>query len=406
MVISESYQDISNNYVAQLKNFFVAPEEVGTTKRAATGVPIKILAERAENLDQTSQQLGVMTTGYLESDSPAQREAAEMKLLSQAIAELEVVQVLLETAEKESKRKSTDSDFTPRAGAASDKQQMLDEMAAIIEVPLDTGLEPFIAEDKRRAATSLPDEPDQAKEALQKTVQMSVKSICKGTRKVSWRAVNDLLLMDAAALREGIAFISRDAAQLIDEIVEGLGSWILRLVKAALRLLGQAYQWVRSLLGAELEEEARQQLGGWLEEIKEDQTDEGLFSKLLNRIYGVDALQEEVVEWVQQTQAEVAQVNQTTESVDTLAKKYQVKTKQVERLLIALAFVKRIPALKTPQGQVIVAVVMLGVLGYVFYIGHDHIRDGRVVLNEHFNFRIPDRVVGVREVVQKALVAP
>lgn len=407
MIDPHSYQDVSNAYAAQLRNFFTPPETVGTaeTRRAGTGVPVELLAERGETLAETSQQLGEMTTDYLAAEILAQREAAEMKLLAQAIAELETAQALLEEAEEETKRKSTAQETTRRAGVATSQQTSLEQLASILEAPLESGIEPLLPETTRRAATNLPTEPAQAKATLQKTVEMSLKSICRETSKAGWRTMNDLWLMDAAALRQGIAFVSQDAAELLDKIIEGLGGLILRLVKAALRLLGKAYTWIRALLGKELEEEARHQLGGWLEKLKQEQeqTDEGLFSKLVNRMYGFTALQSEVQNWLQTTQADVNQVNQATEGVDALAKRYQPKTKQVERLLTVIAFIKRLPALKTPQGQVIVTAVMLGVLGYIFYIGHDHVRDGRIVLNEQFSFNIPDRVEGVRKVVQKAL---
>lgn len=405
--MSQTYQDATRAYAAQLRNLFTPSEETTTeeTRRSATGVSAEVLAERAEALVETSQTVGEMTTDYLAAATMTQREAAEMKLLAQAIAELEASQALLDAAEAESKRKGTEQTATRRAGVAVSTQTSLEEQASILEAPLDAGIELLLTEATRRAASELPTDPDAAKAMLQKTVEMSLKSICRDTSKVGAQSVNNLLLTDAAVLRQGIAFVSQDAAELLDQMMAGLGGLILRLVQAAIRLLAQAYKWVRSLLGQDLEQEARQQVGDWLGDLKQESQnpDEGLFRKLINKIYGADAVQTEIQGWVQATQADLNQLTQAIEGVDTLPKRYQVKAKQVERLLTAMAFVRRVPVLKTPQGQVIVAAVTLGVLSYVLYIGHDHIRDGRIVLNERFSFNIPDRIVGVRETVQRSL---
>ncbi|MEH1881081.1 hypothetical protein, partial [Nostoc sp.] len=216
-----------------------------------------------------------------------------------------------------------------------------------------------------------------------------------------------ILLMDVAALRQGLEFVSKDAAHLIDEIIAGVGGLILRLVKTAIRLLAQVYNWIRTLLGKEIEAEARQQVGEWLKDIKQEQPDgkfaKGFFGQLVKKIYNPSAVQNDVKTWVASTQVEVGQINQTTKTVEDLAKKHEVRTKQIDRILTLIAFVKKIPAIKTPQGQVITAAVLLGVLVYTLYSGYDHIRDGQIVLNEDFKFKIPDRVVGIRETVQQTL---
>jgi len=413
MQSSTTYQELSTSYSSQIRNLFLAPEDVGVKEemRSGSAVPLQALVERAETLADTSQQLGEATATYLSDDTvpTSQQEAAEMKLLAQAIAELETAQALLESAE-EAKRdaergKTPVGTDEPSRGVKVNPrvQSSIEQSAIIVETPLEAGVTLLSLDDNRRSG--LPSDLAGAKANLKSTVESSLRSICKDTGRVGWRAINDLLLMDTATIRQGIAFVSKDAAQLIDQIMEGVGSFILRLVKTAIRLLGQAYNWIRAILGQEIEEEARKQVGGWLGELKQDGSEESLFGKLIPQIYKTAAIQSELQTWLESTQAQVTQVNQATEVVDSLAKRHQAKAKQVERLLTVMAFMKKIPALKMPQGQVIVAAVTLGVSCYVLYLGNDHIRDGHVVLNERFSFRIPDRVVGVRETVQQALGA-
>lgn len=414
MQSSITYQELSNSYGSQIRNLFLASEDVGEGEemRSGSAVPLKTLLERAERLVITSQQLGEATTNYL-SDATAsisQQETAEMKLLAQAIAELETAQALLESAE-EAKRDAergkppVGTDEASRGVRVNTRvQSTIEQSAIIVETPLEAGVTLLSSDDNRRRS-GLPSDLTGAKTTLQRTVEFSLRSICKDTGKVGWRAINDLLLMDTAAIRQGVAFVSKDAAQLIDQIMEGVGSFILRLVQTAIQLLGQAYQWIRAILGQEIEEEARKQIGGWLDNLKQDGTEEGLFGKLVPQIYKTAEIKSELQALLESTNANATRVNQANEIVDSLAQRHQVKVKQVDSLLNVMAFMKKIPALKTPQGQVIIAAVTLGVSCYVLYLGNDHIRDGNVVLNERFNFRIPDRVVGVHEIIQQSLGA-
>lgn len=407
MTNSAEYQETLTVYTSQLQNLFVLPEgeaTIGVKTRSANTLPTELLAERTEALAETSQSLGEMTASYLKSDDRNQREAAEMKLLAQAIAELELVQELLKRSEEETEENS-EAVITRSSRSAGIE---VDNLIDVLEAPMDEGLSSsLMGEPKLRSATKRSTDPKQARTELSDMVEMSLADICERASSVGWGAATNLLLMDAAVLRQGIEFVSKDAAQLLDQIMAGVGGLMLRLLKTAIRLLAQAYNWIRALIGKDIEQEARQQVGGWLEGLKQEQpqgkANEGLFGKVVNKVYRSDVLQSDIQSWLQATQTDVNQINQATDRVELLAKKYQTKTDQVKKLLTAIAFIKRLPAVATPQGQVITSAVTLGVLVYVLYTGHDHVRDGRIVLNEKFSFNIPDRVVGIRETVQQAL---
>jgi hypothetical protein len=89
-----------------------------------------------------------------------------------------------------------------------------------------------------------------------------------------------------------------------------------------------------------------------------------------------------------------------------LADTYKAKTDQVEKFLkvIAVAKVTPIPWAKTPQFQLILAAIALGLLGYTLYAGYDYLDDGRVRGTQGFEFSILNRVEGVRQVVRSALM--
>jgi hypothetical protein len=408
MSTQQEYQGAANLYASQLRELYSPPEALAESKtvtRSAATLSPELLAERAEKIAESSEIIGNITADYLQSGNQAQREAAEVKLLAQAIAELELVQELLEqakAAEEDGSDRITRSAL--RSGGA------INDLIDVLETPIDAGIPLALMKDvKVRGIEQRPKDLEQAKADLAKEVLSSLSAICEQTSDVGWKAATNLVLMDGAALKQGLEFISKDAAHLIDEIVAGVGNLMLRLVKTAIRLLAQVYNWIQALLGKEIEEEARQQIGKWLEDLKKEQPDgkfaEGFFGQIVTKIYTPSAIERDVKTWLETTQVEVGQINQTAEVVENLAKKHEVRAKQVDRLLTVIAFVKKIPAIKTPQGQVISAAVLLGVLAYTIYSGYDHIRDGRIVLNEKFSFNIPDRVVGVRETVQQALGA-
>ncbi|MBD2534675.1 hypothetical protein H6G97_36455 [Nostoc flagelliforme FACHB-838] len=409
MTKQQNYQEAVKIYILQLRNLYIVPEKLAQSKsvtRAAATIPSELLVERVEQIVESSQTVGEMTTTYLECSDQAQREASEIRILAQAIASLELVKDLLERAEAEEEGSSVE--VTRSGMRGSEFNNSIKNLINLLETPIEAGISSALMQNAQvRSDKQRPNDVKQAKADLEEEVESSLSAICEQTSAVGWKAATNLVLMDAAALRQGLEFVSKDAAHLIDEIMVGVGSLILRLVKAAIRLLAQVYNWIQSLLGKEIEIEARQQVGKWLEDLKQEQPTgkfaEGFFGQLVIKIYNPNAIQEDIKTWVAATQVEVDRLNQAAEIVENLAKKHEVRAKQIDRILTIIAFVKKIPAIKTPQGQVITAAVLLGVLVYTLSSGYDHIRDGQIVLNERFSFGIPNRIIGVHEVVQQAL---
>jgi hypothetical protein len=329
-----------------------------------------------------------------------------VKLLAQATAELQVAQGLLEIAQEQGKKKT--APMVTRSARTASIQQSLDELATVLETPLEDGIQPLRAK-MTRAAITRPSDPGQAKIGLQTEVDSSVRFITRQASKVGGETVRDLLLMDAATLVQGVSLISKDAGQILDKLVSGLGSTALQLAKSAVQLLLQAYDALLALLGKDIATQARQQIKQWLDQLKQEQSasgeSTGLFGSLLNRVYGPDTIRAEVAEWLKRD-AEVGKINDAADKVQGLADRYRIKTEQVEKLLKAVAFARRLPIVGTPQGQVIVAGVLLAALGYTLYTGYDHVDSSRVTFKKRFGFNIPDRVEGVRETVQKAMGVP
>ncbi len=405
---ASEYQQAVSEYTAQLRGLFVPPRTAGRTRstRGAETLSPEVLARRAQKLADTSRRVGELTAGYLESDDAQQREAAELKLLAQANAEIQVARALLETTVEEGRARSRSR--TTRASRAAGIQRSLDQLADVLEKPPESGVQPFLRTRTRRAATR-PTDPEAAKVRLQENVESALKSITREAGDVGGRAARDLLLMDAAALLQGISLISKDAAQLLDKAVAGLSAVLRRLGESGLRLLLQAYEWVLRLIGRDAEQQARKQVASWLDELKQDKKEfgegEGLFDKLVKRMYSPDAIASEVTKWIAQSNAELDKVNDAADKVESLGNKYHAKMEQAEKILNVMALAKG-PLASMPQARVIAAAITLTVLGYVVYAGYDHVDSGRVSFNERFRINIPDRVEGVRETVQKSLGIP
>jgi hypothetical protein len=405
MATEQEYQLLLEDYVAKLRDVFAPAELAGAHApgRGAEPLPVQVLAQRAENLVGASRPIGELHSSLLESADGNQRAAAELKLLAQATAEAQVAQGLLEAV---GQMGVMDSGGTSRSARAAGFQESLDELADILESPMSAGVQPFIRRGVR-AAVSRPTDPAQAKAALKDNVDKSVRDITGEASMVGVQAARDLLLVDQATLVQGVSLLSKDAADLLDQMMAGLGGLLIRLARSGFQLLLQAYDWVLALLGKDIESQARKQVADWIDEIRKEaggaEDNQGFFEKLVARIYGSDAIVADVAAWVTDSQAGVDQIDQAADTVVGLAGKFKAQMELVEKLLKVVAFAKNAAVTRFPQVEVLAAALTLGTLGYVLFTGYDHVDSGRVVFNQRFGIPIPDRVEGVRETVHKAL---
>jgi hypothetical protein len=402
MPTEQSYQEAITGYTAQLRTLFIPPEmaaDAGLTTRADATLPADVLAERSVTLADTLEQVGTLTAGYLDAEDRAVREAAEMKLLAQATAEFQVARRLFAVAAEESEGGAGGA--TTRAGLSTDIQSALDELIAVLEQPLEMG----VAVEPTRAVADRPKDPAQARADLQNEVEASLRLIVRQAGRTGSQAAQTLVLMDPETLKQGVALVSKDVAQVVDQVVAGVTQFVRQLVASAVRLLLQAYDWVLALLGKDVEAQARKQVGAWVDDLKKERKEgePGLVDQLVDRLYTPDKVKSEVAGWLKASQANVEKVNQAAETVAGLGKKYEAKTDQVRNFLKVIGLMKVVPIGKLPQIQAIAAAVTLGLLGYTLYSGYDHVDSGRVTFSERFGVNIPDRVEGVRETVQKAL---
>ncbi|MGE5138802.1 MAG: hypothetical protein ACM3JD_05010, partial [Rudaea sp.] len=330
-----------------------------------------------------------------------EREAAELKLLAQAAAQMQVASALLDAAQAQAAAPSA----VTRGASTVFLQQTLNDAAALLETPVGS-LEAGTHQAVRGGLALRPSDLAGAKSGLEGEADTSVSFITREAGRVGGEVLRDLLLLDAATVLEGVRLVSKDAASALDQLIAGAGNLIIQLATSAIQLLVQAYQWVLSLLGKDTADQAISQANNWLSDLR-DQSGQGdsggPFGVLVTNIYQPDAVDKDVATWVEAGSTAADTLNKTADTVKGLADKFRARTAQVEKLMQAVALVRKVPVLAAPQGQALIAAVNLGLLGYVIYTGYDHVDSGSVVFFNRFHVNIPNRVEGVRATVQKAL---
>jgi hypothetical protein len=343
---------------------------------------------------------------YLEKGLPEEQEAAELKLLAQASAQVRIARELIKEASEQAQRPAAQT--AQRGVRMLTLQEPLDDLAAALEMPLS------VSKTGVRAIADRPKDPAAARADLKREVETSLQKIVQQSGRVSAQAVASLFKVDTSLLKQGVAMVSKELADTLDKLISGATAAIGKLLKAGARLLLQAYDWVLALLGQDQEQSMRAQVAGWIEQLKGEQGDNStLVATLVDNIYTPGKINQDIAGWLEAAQVEVEPINQAAETVQGLGVLYLTKTAYAKKLLDGIGLVRsmtlidKIPQLKAlaPQLELVLTAVTLGVLGYTLYTGYDHVDSGRVQFSQRFGVNIPDRVVGVRATVQKALGA-
>ncbi len=407
------YQDTLTSYTGQLRELFTAapgaPAE--PARRGGGGPDAATLAERADQLAETAQQLGAQHQAYLESEDINLRLGAEFKLLAQTNAELQVAAALFEAAEAEARQK----EGARRGGGSARAAKALAELATALDASIELGMEPYVKVKARRGKT--PTTLESARKALLGEVDRSLKNITRHTTRASSQALDTLFSLDSEQLEKAVAIISKELADIIDKIAADLAAVVKRLVRTAVRLLLQAYDWVLSLLGKDAEASARKKVQEWVEELrgahKSADDTPGLAEQLVEKIFAASQVNEDVKAWLAKSEADHAKLNQIAKSVGGLSGGFEQKAQRVQDTLKTVSSARgfaRAGAVKfaplataLPYLEVLSLGVILGLMGYALYAGYDHVDSGSAVFFDRFKVKIPDRVQGVRALVRAAL---
>jgi len=411
-----SYQETLTAYTAQLRGLFAAPPGVAPDEvvvRGGAAVPAEVLAERAEQLTDISRQLGDMSATYLEAGDMALREAAEMKLLAQASAEMEIALSLLQTASDEAQGRTGS---VTRAGRAAGSQRAIEALVGVLEAPLEEGMKPFIDVPVLRGGEKIEGiDVDEARQALKDQVRRSLKAISRQAGKTSSLGLDTLLSLDPTLLKQGVSLASKEVGDVIEKLVKGFNELVKRLATSAMRLLLQAYDWVLALIGKDTEATARKKVHEWIEELRQSHTqagdEEGLADKLVDMLFTTQKIQEELGRQIDEKGNDAPALATAAETIKSLGSRYEAKAGQMESFFKAakgansllLALSAKFPG--AAAAIPVVAVVVLSLTGYTLFSGYDHVDTSSARFFDRFQINIPDRVEGVSGSVTKALKA-
>jgi hypothetical protein len=406
-----SYQETITAYTAQLRGLLAVPPGIApdeAVRRGGAAVPSEVLAERAEQLMDISRQLGEMSAIYLEVDDVALREAAEMKLLAQSSAEVEVALALLQTASDEAQGQVRQ---VTRAGGS---QRELEVLAKVLEAPLEEGMGPFVdVQALRRAAETTDMTLEEARQSLKDQVRRSLRAISRKAGKTSSLGLDTLFSLDSSLLKQGVSLASKEVGDLIEKVVKGFSELVKRLAASAVRLLLQAYDWVLALIGKDTETAARKKVHEWIEELRQSHTqsgdEEGLADKLVDMLYTTQKIQEDLGRQIDKKGNDVQTLTTTAATIMSLGSRYEAKASQMESFLRAAQGANRVLLALSTQfpnaaaGLPVVAAIVLALTGYTLFSGYDHVDTSSVSFFNRFQINIPDRVSGVSITVTKAL---
>jgi hypothetical protein len=130
-----------------------------------------------------------------------------------------------------------------------------------------------------------------------------------------------------------------------------------------------------------------------------------IVTPLVHRILATDAIKQDVERAFSGSAVAVPadRLGRASSAVEKLPTSYEAIAKRVTQVLSIVTLVRVAPIVNTPQGQVVVAAVLTGLVGYALYSGYCHVDTGRISFNARFGFDIPERTVGVRATVMQTV---
>lgn len=398
------YQASMQGIAGQLNGLFVGRAADGSSFRGGE-LALDQIAPDLDQLVDLSQQAGEQTARYLQEGSLTEQEGAEYKLLGQASAQLRVANELLVQAAAASQASEAGGAGGGGQFRAADSATLIvavDELARAIAHPLDVPVQAVRGED------DLPEDQESARVFLARESAASLRAISRQASKVGGEAAQTILAFNPETLKLGASILGKDVVAWLEETVQSVMVVVRKVISSALELIAQAYEWVVRMLGKDLEDQAKAKVIAWLEDLKKEfagKDGKTLVEELVARVFAIDAIQKDVLNWTSATKAELGVLHQATRDVQNLSQKYLQKSNKVSHFLQGIGLVRMVPLpfLKLPQAQAVIAALVTALMAYVLYTGYDHVDSGTITFFNKFGVRIPDRVAGVHKTVEIAL---
>lgn len=370
---------ISSNYLSTLQAYQSALDDLyrrpPKAERGAAGVTeMPDLEDRAQRVVDNSQALGQSLRENLTTDDPNVRELAGLQMVASAAMDLQVADDLAKQAK--------------RRRPAAPERSATGEMAAlqkILSTPPEAGVKGLVRAGVQRGAK--PRDIEEARKKLIQAAKRTVDGISEDAASLGPALVKNLLKIPEKALQDA-------GKEALDTILAKLGEGASALLRKAASLVASAIDKLLALLGKDVQDEARQKVQDWINDLKK----EAAAKKLLGRVYGVDQILADVQKQVTAAPAGlgVDAFNNSVEGLQELAKKYRKQKEVIALLLAGLSTVTPWIMSLQPWGPVGLAAGYTLTIGYVVYAGGDYV--DWFWTGERLNL-----VPGVRTVVRQSL---
>lgn len=336
------------------------------------------LEERAELVVERSQALGEEASASLDSPEAGQRQLAQLQLLAAAAIDLHVASDLVSRADE--------GQGLEVAERGASLPGAIVELQEVLNASPQGGIAALVAGQVERGG---PANPEAARTALQEAVETALEDIKDDAARVGQATFANLMQLPAPAVK--------DAANIVlAELLTRLGEGVSKLLNKAVVLVTQAIDKILMAIGKDTENEARQQAAKWIEDLQKGT----LFEVLVDRIYEIKRIQDELDQKLESASAELTaeRFNQASEKISELVKAFEKQKKTIEWLLHGLAWARPWIMGLTPWGPVGLTAGYVLTIGYIVYSGGDYIDWYRTG-----NQQWLDRVPGVRSIVALAL---
>ena len=326
-----------------------------------------------------SADLTATTAAQLTHDDVAVRAEASIKLLAQAMTDLEISTYLLRAAQDEEQAPSFQVERERGAAAPVDVepylQLLLREPGTVDKVTL-------------RAAPSLPADLPAARIQLAGTVEDALTLIRDRAAKTGQAALGGLLGLGVGQVAKAAGVVGLDIVQAL-----GQAEKVTRLYNLFREFALNTYNSLVALLGPTLAQTAANQVLAWVNDMASGKQ----FGKLLDQLYETSKTEQHLKQVMDSSQASPEKFVTAFQGVDKLNGQYQQQIGLIEKLLRGLRLLGSVPVAALPQGTLLLAATYIVLGGYVILAGADYV-DAQKLAGL-------GRVPGVRKVVESNLAS-
>ncbi len=371
---------ILDDYLAGLDALLTPPDEraavvqmrAGEVERPPSPFDEKAVDQALAFLQQSRKLQALLAQELQEAASEYDRSLREIQLLGAAAADLAIAERLMRSAPELAASPETREVMRSRTSAGRETliQQAIRDPASL--------LIPQKIESYRGA--------NECETQLKAATWNCLESVRKGAIEASQDAIDNLLTMPLAVVREAAEALGSDLAKKMRESS-------VAFLKAAVEYILSATDKLRTLLGPEGEEAVKNAVLDFLEKLKDGETVANTVSKFLN----TRAIYNESKTWLAAYSGDPQALCGLSERIGKLQTGFEARMKIVDGVTKGLAVAALLLLRFPPWGPLGAAAGHILLVGYILYSAYDHVDSDR--------FAFFDRVQGVRGLLMEELGA-